>query len=120
MERDLPFTPEIDEPLFVEPAVRIAASGYLNPGWFGNPGSTIIYPLAVLYRMWHTVAHSGVGSDRDFSLEAAFEASSSEFYPESAFYRWLFAEVHLLQQFEPSATRGGPVIRVYELPETAR
>jgi hypothetical protein len=42
-------------------------------------------------------------------------------YPsEIAFYQKLFAEGHLLQQFKPSATRGGPVIRIYELPEAAR
>jgi len=51
VQRALPFTPEIDEPVFVQPAVRIAATGNLDPGWFGHPGATVIYPLAVLYRL---------------------------------------------------------------------
>ena len=51
IQRDLPFTPEIDEPIFVLPAIRMASSGNLNPGWFGNPGSTVIYPLALRYHL---------------------------------------------------------------------
>jgi uncharacterized membrane protein len=39
-----------------------------------------------------------------------------ERYPsEIAFYQALFTEGHLLQQFEPSATRGGTAIRIYDL-----
>src|SRR5207253_1016019 len=45
LERDLPYTPEVDEPSFVVPAGRIAATGDLNPHWFGHPGSTVICPL---------------------------------------------------------------------------
>jgi hypothetical protein len=37
-------------------------------------------------------------------------------YPsEVAFYQTLFVEGQLLKQFEPSTTRGGPIIRIYEL-----
>jgi hypothetical protein len=60
IRQNLPFVPEIDEPVFVTRAVRLAASGDLNPGWFGNPGSTAMYPLAALYRTWHAVVHRGM------------------------------------------------------------
>jgi hypothetical protein len=37
-------------------------------------------------------------------------------YPsEAAFYKQLFAEGKLLQEFAGSATQGGPTIRLYEL-----
>ena len=59
IRRDLPFDPDIDEPQFVLAAVRIAATGNLNPGWFGNPGSTLIYPMAAVYRAWEVVDRAG-------------------------------------------------------------
>lgn len=52
MVKDLPYIHEVDEAQFwVEPAARIAATGDLNPHWFGHPGSTVIYPLAAIYRL---------------------------------------------------------------------
>lgn len=65
IQGDLPYIPEVDEPTFVVAAGRIAQTGDLNPGWFGHPGSTIVYPLAVFYRLWnllqgHTVIFTGV------------------------------------------------------------
>jgi 4-amino-4-deoxy-L-arabinose transferase-like glycosyltransferase len=50
IQRDLPL-PQWDERYFVDPAVYMASSGDPNPHWFGHPGSTVIYPLAVLYRL---------------------------------------------------------------------
>jgi len=44
-----------------------------------------------------------------------FLAEPDRYVSEVAFYQTLFAEGCLLQRFEPSATRGGPVIRIYEL-----
>jgi hypothetical protein len=35
LRRDLPYTPEVDEPFLVEPALAIARSGDWNPRWFG-------------------------------------------------------------------------------------
>ena len=51
LDQDLPL-PDGDETFFVKPAVSIAATGNLNPHWFGHPGSTVIYPVAVLVRVW--------------------------------------------------------------------
>ncbi len=80
IRQNLPFVPEIDEPVLVTRAVRMAASGDLNPGWFGNPGSTVMYPLAALYRTWHAVVHRGMFFHPDPNLQATFDSNPSEFY----------------------------------------
>jgi hypothetical protein len=48
LRKSLPHAPEVDEPFVVRPAALIAATGDLNPRWFGHPGSTLIYPLALI------------------------------------------------------------------------
>lgn len=47
--RSLPVTHEPDEPIYATAALRMIANNSFNPQWFGNPGSTTIYPLAALY-----------------------------------------------------------------------
>lgn len=79
LQRDLPFT-DVDEPTFVRPAAHIAATGDLNPHWFGHPGSTIIYPLAGFYRAWDTVAHGGPVFSSSPGLTHRFATSPTEFY----------------------------------------
>jgi hypothetical protein len=59
IRRNLPILPEMDEVLLYEPAVRIASTGNPNPGWFGYPGSTVIYPTALGVHVWQAVAHDG-------------------------------------------------------------
>jgi hypothetical protein len=44
----LPFIFDRDEQAFIVPAVKIADTGDLNPGWFGHPATTIIYAGAVI------------------------------------------------------------------------
>ncbi len=80
IRRDLPFTPEADEPIFVTRSVYMAASGDLNPAWFGNPGSTVIYPLAALFHIWNAVSRGGMWLRPDPSLQVRFDVSPSEFY----------------------------------------
>ncbi|MBI4318131.1 MAG: glycosyltransferase family 39 protein [Chloroflexi bacterium] len=80
IQRNLPYTAEVDEHFFVLPAVRIASSGNLNPGWFGHPGSTITYPLAGVYHVWNAVAHRGTLFRLDPNLQVNFDANPSEFY----------------------------------------
>lgn len=80
IQRDLPFTPEVDEPQSVMRAVNIAATGNLNPGWFGAPGSTVIYPLAGIFHVWNAVAHHGALFRPDAALQTTFQSSGSEFY----------------------------------------
>ena len=69
IKKDLPYIPENDEKKFAQAAVRMAASGSANPGWFGHPGSTVIYPAAATYRLLH-------GAD----AQALFDADYSQFY----------------------------------------
>jgi hypothetical protein len=66
---NLPFAAEIDEPVFVTRAIRMAATGDLSPRWFGHPGSTLIYPLAALYHLGHGLASSGVFFQPDPTLQ---------------------------------------------------
>ena len=80
IRQDLPFVPNIDEPQFVTLAVRMASSGDLNPGWFGHPGSTVIYPLAAIYRIWHALVYGRMLFRPDPSLQIAFDSSPAEFY----------------------------------------
>ncbi|HUN23305.1 MAG TPA: glycosyltransferase family 39 protein [Anaerolineales bacterium] len=51
MRKDLPYYFEQDETTFIVVSLRMTENGTLNPGWFGNPGTTIIYPLAFFYRV---------------------------------------------------------------------
>ena len=57
---DLPYIVEADEAYFFgRHAARIAATGDLNPGWYGHPASTVIYPASCLYRVWYAAGHGG-------------------------------------------------------------
>jgi 4-amino-4-deoxy-L-arabinose transferase-like glycosyltransferase len=79
LQRDLPIA-EVDEATFVRPAVHIAATGDLNPHWFGHPGSTTIYPLAGLYHVWGAVAHGEPVLSSSPDLAHRFATSPGEFY----------------------------------------
>jgi 4-amino-4-deoxy-L-arabinose transferase-like glycosyltransferase len=79
LQRDLPYS-EVDEPVFVRSAVQIAATGDLDPHWFGHPGSTTIYPLAGLYHVWDAVAHGGPVFSSNPALTQHFRASPTDFY----------------------------------------
>lgn len=78
LHRDLPLT-DPDESTFVAPAVQIAASGDLNPHWFGHPGSTVIYPLAGLFHVWDALTGGPVLTSNS-ELTAQFQRSPSTFY----------------------------------------
>jgi hypothetical protein len=80
LQRNLPYTPEIDEPIFATRAIRMAASGDWNPAWFGNPGSTLLYPLAIIYRIWFALVHQGHLLQPDPQLQLFFDQNNLEFY----------------------------------------
>src|SRR5579859_3413983 len=80
IRQDLPFTPQVDEDVFVKSAVRIASSGIPNPLWFGHPGSTVIYPLAAAYKIWDIAAYGGSWWQPDPRLAARFASASGDFY----------------------------------------
>lgn len=44
----LPALYDPDEPIFLLTALKLLRDGTLNPGWFGHPGTTTIYALAVV------------------------------------------------------------------------
>ena len=44
----LPSLHDPDEPLFMLFGYKLLSEGTLNPGWFGHPGTTTIYTIAVL------------------------------------------------------------------------
>jgi hypothetical protein len=79
LRRDLPLH-DPDEAAFVRPAVHIAATGDLNPHWFGHPGSTVIYPLALFFRVWDLLFHQGPLLGSDSALTLRLYRHPTEFY----------------------------------------
>ncbi len=53
LQRNLPYTAEADESVFVERSIAMLSISDGNPGWFGHPGSTIFYPLIAIYQLWY-------------------------------------------------------------------
>ncbi len=78
--KELPYMPAGDEQLFVVPAVRMAAEGDLNPRWFGNPGSTTIYPLAAMFHVLNFVRYRGMLFQSDPNLQLNFQNHWPVFY----------------------------------------
>lgn len=63
---------------FVADAVRIAGTKNWNPGWFGHPGSTIIYSLAIGFGLTDRLDHL-VGASELFVVDQ-FAQNPSPFY----------------------------------------
>lgn len=80
LRKTLPILPDVDEGTFVNAALRVASSGNWNPGFFGHPGSTTIYPLAILYRGWHALTQDGMILRADPKLAVHFESAWWEYY----------------------------------------
>lgn len=49
------------------------------------------------------------------AIYGRYFSESKRYEAETAFYRKLFSEAHLLREFTPSFWQGGPIIRVYKL-----
>jgi hypothetical protein len=79
LTHDLP-APGADEPYFVLPAARMAWKGDPDPHWFGHPGSTVIYPLALAYRVREVVFHGAPPFGSAPSLAARFRSDPTSFY----------------------------------------
>jgi 4-amino-4-deoxy-L-arabinose transferase-like glycosyltransferase len=79
IQRDLPL-PQVDERYFVPTAVYMAANGDPDPHWFGHPGSTVLYPLAFVYRIWDLLAHGGPLLGRAPLLALRFANAPTGFY----------------------------------------
>jgi 4-amino-4-deoxy-L-arabinose transferase-like glycosyltransferase len=80
IQHNLPYTGEIDEPFFVRPAMEMASSGDLNPGWFGHPGSTVIYPLAGIFHFWHSLVTDSSLWQANPDLAAHFRRNFAQYY----------------------------------------
>lgn len=77
---DLPYLYDIDEPVFVDPALRMVWSGDLNPHWFGHPGSTVIYINALIYQTIR-LAGQTIGAFSDLSgFKSFYLADPTLFY----------------------------------------
>jgi hypothetical protein len=79
LTRDLP-SPEPDEPFFVLPAVQMAANGSANPHWFGHPASTVITPLAIVYRAREVLFHGAPLTGAAPGVVARYRHDPSSFY----------------------------------------
>lgn len=74
---DLPYVTE--DPVFAKSAVRIAGQAGLNPGQFAHPGSTLMYPLAAIYKVWHAATGGGRWLGEDRTLLVRYETEPGTF-----------------------------------------
>ena len=78
----LPSLWDPDEPIFMIIPLRMLTEGTLDPGWFGHPGSTVIYLVALIDA---AVAGLGIASGRYADAatfaHAAFENPAMLFVP---------------------------------------
>lgn len=78
----LPSLYDPDEPMFMLVALKVLTSGSLNPGWFGHPGSTTIYLVAVIDALVAGVSLlSGRFADLAGLTRAAYAGPSILFIP---------------------------------------
>lgn len=68
------------ENTFINPAVQMVVSGDLNPHWFGHPGSTVIYPLALVYGLIYTIGHAAGRFDQAAALQTLLASNPTPFY----------------------------------------
>lgn len=81
IRRDLPHVHDYDEQPFVMTAYAMAVTGGWDPHWFGHPGTTMIYPLRVIYSCWIAYIHGGEDFLRAVaSIDAAFQAHWWEYF----------------------------------------
>lgn len=82
----LPFVYNVDEPIFVGPVIHMLRTGDLNPHWFGNPGSFVMYPLALIYALglgaaWLAAGWSGEDGGSFAAFKEAFFADPLRWQP---------------------------------------
>ena len=80
IRKELPYLTHPDEPASVKTAVRMAAEASLNPREFGYPGSTVVYPLAAVFRLRHLLMDHGPLWGPAPGIAAAFERNGGAFY----------------------------------------
>jgi hypothetical protein len=77
---ELPYFYDLDERMFVRPPVQMVANGDLDPYWFGHPGSTVMYPLALLLRLREAVGFAAPLYGPDRRILDRFRADPAPFY----------------------------------------
>jgi 4-amino-4-deoxy-L-arabinose transferase-like glycosyltransferase len=75
LDSGLPFVYDPDEPDFVNRAFRMLATGDLDPGWFGHPGTTTMYAFLLAFAAYGRALGGGVAE-----LGAAFRADPSGWF----------------------------------------
>lgn len=81
----LPSMWDPDEPIFMIKAVELLSDGTLNPKWFGHPGTTTIYLIALTDALvvgWARL--TGAAPDTQHFIRAAFADPSLLFIPARA------------------------------------
>lgn len=69
----LPAFYDPDEAMFMLKGIELIINGTLNPGWFGHPGSTTIYTVAVIEALVAvTSILSGAAADADAFVASAY------------------------------------------------
>jgi len=68
------------ENTFINAAVGMVVSGDLNPHWFGHPGSTVIYPLALLYGLLYIIGHAAGQFAQPAALQTQLSTDPTLFY----------------------------------------
>ena len=79
LRRELSYVPLVDESAFVPRAMAIVVTGDLNPGWFGHPGSTLVYPLALVIHLGYVTLYDGVLFHANPAISILFEENSAPF-----------------------------------------
>ncbi len=93
--QDLPYAPKSDEFSFVKPAVNIVSTRDLNPHKFGQPGSTLIYPLAFIYHIENTLFHDGQLLHANPGIQTRFNNNPELFYIQGRILNILYALLSL-------------------------
>ena len=80
LQRSLPEFFDVDEDVFANAAARIVTTNNLDPGFYGTPGATTIYPLAIGYRLWFAVTQQGQLLAADPNFPPRFAQATLEYY----------------------------------------
>jgi hypothetical protein len=91
IKKDLPIAFEADESIYVLTAIEMASTGELDPGWYGNPGSTTFYPLTLIFHFWNYIQWNGALLKAAPNLRDTFANNGAEFYLLGRYLSVLFA-----------------------------
>jgi hypothetical protein len=77
---DLPYVVQRDEyGIYARNGAQIAATHNLRPSRLNHPASTIFYPTALVYKLWHVTARQGMLFRPDANLLLAYQTEPGPF-----------------------------------------